>query len=378
VRAAIALLKFMLGFFIAAKAGQRETAIVVGASVDGVGFFSVRKKLLGSRVILATESKFAEARERAGVIWIAGEDALEERFGLVIVMGVESDLAKLIIGFGLPGLQVDGSFELAAGVFGIQERGIDISEAVVRGLIVRAGSEIGFVMALCLGHLLLFGFETRERVKDGGVGRSELPRSVQSFVGFGKLAEFESLEAAVELEVGRLWELFACMAQSNERAVWVVVATTGNGEFGGGSDFSFAGGNMIRVLMRALREDGFKAVHGFGIAVLREQEIADGKVGRNGVGLCGESASEGLAGFLSLVKVEQSVAKKHESGGVVGVMFGVRAEKCSGFGGFVLRAAVLGPGKCGIGLRVGRSLQSSEDQRQEQTEATRTMHGIPL
>jgi hypothetical protein len=376
--AAIALLKLTLGFFIAAQAGQRKTAIVVGTSVGRVGFFSVCKKLFGPKVILLAESKFAEASERTGVVGVARQDVLEERSGFVIVMGVESDLAKLIVGFGLLGLKSDRGFELAAGIFRVQERGIDVSEAVVRGLIFGAGSEIGFVMALCLGHLLLFGFETRESIKDGGVGRSQLPCRVQSFVGFGKLAEFESLEAAVELEVGRVWELFACMAQSDERAVWVVIATTGNGEFGGSSDFSFAGGNMIWVLMRALREDGFKAIHGFGIAVLREQEIADGKVGSNGVGLRGESASEGLAGFLSLVKVEQSVAKKDESGGVVGVLLGVRAEKRCGVGGFVLQAALLGRSKCGIGLRVGRSLQTSEDQRQEQTEATRTMHGIPL
>ncbi len=378
MRAAITLLKLMLGFFIAAQAGERETAIVVWTSVGGVGFFSVCKKLFGCGVILVTESKFTEAGERTGVVGVAGQDALEERFGFVIVMGVESDLAKLIVGFSLLGLQTDGGFELAAGVFGLQESGIDISKAVVRGLIVGAGSEIRFVAVLSLGHFLLFGFETRERVKDGGVGRSELPCSVQSFVGFGKLAEFESLEAAVKLKVGRVWEFFARMTQGNKRAVWVVVATTGNGEFGGGSDFSFAGGDIIRVLMRTLREDGFKAIHGFGIAVLREQEIADGKVGRNGAGLCGESASEDLAGFLSLAKVEQSVAKKHESGNVAGVLLSVRAENRSGFGGLVLQAALLGPGKCGIGLRVGRSLQSSEEQRQEPTEATRTMHGIPL
>jgi hypothetical protein len=145
------------------------------------------------------------------------------------------------------------------------------------------------------------------------------------------------------------------MAQSDKRAVGVVVATTGDGEFGRGSDFSFAGGDIIRVLMRALREDSFKAIHGFGIPVLREKEIADGEVGRNGVGFCGESASEGLAGFLSLVKVEQSVAKKQESRGVVGVLPGVSAEERSGFGGFMLQAALLGLGKCRIALRLGRS-----------------------
>ena len=382
MRAAITLLKFMLGFFIAAKAGQRETAIVVRASVGGIGFFSVCKKLLGSRVILVAESKFAEASERSGVVGVADEDVLEERLGFVIVMGVESDLAELIVGFGLPGLQADRGFELAAGVFGIQERSIDISEAIVRGLIVGAGGEIGFVMALSLGHLLLFGFETRKCIKDGGVGGSKLPCSVQSFVGFGKLAELESLEAAVKLEIGRVWQLFACMTQSNERAVWVIVATTGNGEFGRGNDFSIAGGTVIRVLMRVLREDGFKAIHGFRIAMLREQEIADGKVGRNGVGLCGESASEGLAGVPSLMKVEQSVAKKHESRGVVGVLLGVRAQKCGGFGGFVLRAEMPGTSEIriggGVGLSVSHRLQSDEGQQRKNTVEAWSGHGIQL
>ena len=72
MRAAITLLKLMLGFFIAAQAGERETAIVVWTSVGGVGFFSVCKKLFGSGVILVAESKFAEASERAGVVGVAG------------------------------------------------------------------------------------------------------------------------------------------------------------------------------------------------------------------------------------------------------------------------------------------------------------------
>jgi hypothetical protein len=131
-----------------------------------------------------------------------------------------------------------------------------------------------------------------------------------------------------------------------------------------------------------LRENGFKAIHSFGVAVLQEQEISDSKVGRNGVGLRGESASEGLAGFLSLVKVEQSVAKKHESGCVVGVLLSVRAQKRSGFGGFVLHAEMPGTSKDRIGGGVSLSeipgLQSEEDQQQKDTIEAWTGHEIQL
>src|ERR1700678_379957 len=105
----------------------------------------------------------------------------------------------------------------------------------------------------------------------------------------------------------------------------MVVSTTGDGELGGGGDLSFASGQMMRVL----REDGLKAIHGFRVAVLREQQFADGQVGGNGVGACGEGVSEGLAGLLRLVKVEQGIAKEDQSGGVVWVLLSVWAEKRS-------------------------------------------------
>jgi hypothetical protein len=131
-----------------------------------------------------------------------------------------------------------------------------------------------------------------------------------------------------------------------------------------------------------LRKDGFKAIHRFGIAVLREQQIADGKVGRNGVGLRCEGASEALAGFLSLVKVKQSVAKKHESRRVVGVLLGVRTQNRSGFDGPVLRAETLGTSKNWVGvivhLSASHSLPSDEDQQKSNMAKTRTGHGIQL
>ena len=113
MRAAIALLKLLLGFFITAQARQREAAIVVRARVGRVGFLSVGKKLLGCGVVLAAKSEFAEARECTGVVGIASENALEKRFGFVIMMSVESDLAKLKVGLGLLGLEADRDFELA-------------------------------------------------------------------------------------------------------------------------------------------------------------------------------------------------------------------------------------------------------------------------
>jgi len=266
------------------------------------------------------------------MIGIASENALKERFSFVVAMGVESDLAKLIVRFGLLGLEADGGFELALSIFGAQERSIDISETVVRGRIVGAGSQVGLVVALGLGHLLLLGFETRDRIENGGVFRSQFLRGVQSFVGFGKLAEFECLQAAVELDVGCVGKLFAGMSQCGERAIRAVVATAVDGEFGGGGHFSFAGSNMARVLC----EDGFEAIHGFGVAMLREQYLAEGQVGRDGVGACAEGASEAAASVFSLMKVEQRIAKKDESGGIVPMLLGVWAEKRSGLGGLVL------------------------------------------
>jgi len=154
------------------------------------------------------------------------------------------------------------------------------------------------------------------------------------------------------------------VAQGSEREVRVIVTTAGDCEFSSRGDFSFASSNMMRIF----GEDGFEAVHGFGIAVLQEQEIAGGKVCRNGIGLCGESTSEGLTGFLSLVKIEQSVAKKYQSRGVVGVLLGIWAEKGSGFGGIVPQAEMLGAVndgiRGGIDLGLSGSLQSGEGQRQ--------------
>jgi hypothetical protein len=102
-----------------------------------------------------------------------------------------------------------------------------------------------------------------------------------------------------------------------------------------------------------LREDGFEAIHGFGVAVLREQDIADGQVRGDGGGICRESLCEGPAGIITLVKVEQSIAKKDQRGGVFGMLLGVRAKKHRGFSRLVLRAKMLGSNKERIGLSVG-------------------------
>jgi len=100
---AIALLKLLLGFVLAPQAGQRETAIVARALIRGVGFFGAGEELFGEGIVLVAKSKLAETCERTGMIGIAGEDALKERFGFVVVMGFESELAKLIVGLGLLG-----------------------------------------------------------------------------------------------------------------------------------------------------------------------------------------------------------------------------------------------------------------------------------
>jgi hypothetical protein len=130
--------------------------------------------------------------------------------------------------------------------------------------------------------------------------------------------------------------------------------------------------------MRVLREDGFKAIHGFRVAVLREQQLADGQVGGEGVGACGEGMREGLAGLIRLMKVEQSIAKEDQSGGVAGVLLGVWAQKRGGFGGLMLRAKMLGASNGGVDFSLGRSLQSGEDEWEEKTVKAQTMHGIPL
>ena len=104
MRAAIALLKLLLGFVLASQTGQGETAIIVRASIRGVGFFGAGEELLGGGIVLVAKSKLAEAGERTGMIGIAGEDALKERFGFVVMMGVECELAELIVGLGLLGL----------------------------------------------------------------------------------------------------------------------------------------------------------------------------------------------------------------------------------------------------------------------------------
>jgi len=159
----------------------------------------VGKKLLGCGVLLVAKCKFAEASERTGMVGVAGQDVFEERLGFIIVMGVESKLAKLKVGLSLPGLKADRGFELAAGVLGAEERGVDISEAIVCARIVGARGEIDFVIAFSRRHLLLFGFEARECIEDGWIGWSQLLCGVQSFVGFGELTHFECLEAAIKL-----------------------------------------------------------------------------------------------------------------------------------------------------------------------------------
>ena len=273
---------------------------------------------------------------------------------------------------------MDGSFELAAGVFSAQKRRIDISEAVVRGRIVGTGSQVSFVVALSVRHVLLFGFEARERVNDGGVARRQHLRGVQSFVSLGKLVELEGLQSSVKLDIRCVGELFAGMAQGGKREIGVVVATAADGKLGGCGDFAFPGCDMMRVL----REDGFEAIHGFGVAMLREQQLAGGKVGGDGVGGCRESVSEGLAGLFRLVKVEQGIAKEDQSGGVIGVLLGVWAKKRSGFGGLMLRVKMLGASNNGADLGLCRSLQSGEGQCEgqceEKTGKAQTMHGIPL
>jgi len=201
MHAAIALLQLLLRLFIAPQAREGQAAIVVRSSVGRVGFFGAGKKLLSGGIILVAKCKLAEAGERTGMIRIASEDSLKERFGLVVEMGVKSEFAKLVVGLGLLGLQANGSFKFAAGVFRAQERDIDISKAIVRGCITWTGSEVGFVVALGVAHVLLLGFEARERVKNSGVSGSQLPCCVQSFFSFGKLIEIEGLKATVKLEL---------------------------------------------------------------------------------------------------------------------------------------------------------------------------------
>jgi hypothetical protein len=120
--------------------------------------------------------------------------------------------------------------------------------------------------------------------------------------------------------------------------------------------------------MRVLREDGFKTIHSFGIAMLGEQKLAGGEVGWNGVGVYGQGMSKGLAGLLCLLKVEQSIAKKKERRGVPGMLLGVRLKERSGFRRPVLRAKPLCVSHDGAGLGVRRTLQSGENERERQRE----------
>ena len=93
----------------------------------------------------------------------------------------------------------------------------------MRGRIVRADGKINLVITFGLGHLLLFGFQARQRVKDGGIGRSELLCGMQRFVGFGEFTKLGRLKAKIKLKVGRVGELFAGMAQGSKRSVRAVV-----------------------------------------------------------------------------------------------------------------------------------------------------------
>jgi hypothetical protein len=93
VCAPIALFKLQLSFFIAAQARECEATIVVWTSIAWVGFFRLSEKMLRSGIVLAAKSELAQSGERAGMMRIACKDVLKERFGFVIVMRVESELA---------------------------------------------------------------------------------------------------------------------------------------------------------------------------------------------------------------------------------------------------------------------------------------------
>jgi hypothetical protein len=85
-----------------------------------------------------------------------------------------------------------------------------------------------------------------------------------------------------------------------------------------------------------------------------------------------------MAGFLSLVKVKQSIAEEDQRGRVAGVLVCVWTEKRSGFRRLVLGAKVLGSNNGGVDLGVGRNCQSGEDQCQEKTAKGQIVHRIPL
>jgi hypothetical protein len=197
---------------------------------------------------------------------------------------------------------------------------------------------------------------------------------VQGLVGFWKLVELERLEATVELELGGIGQLFAGMTQSDERTIRMVVAAAGYSEFCGGSNFSFARGSLMRIDS----EDGFEAIHSLGIAMLREQDLAGAKIGRDGIGFHRQSVGEDLAGFIRLMKIKQSISEQNECRRVAGILLRVWAKQRSGFSRLVFRTQLLSTSNSRVGMSLGQSFQPGEYQRQEKAVKGPTIHVILL
>lgn len=118
------------------------------------------------------------------MVGITSKHAFKERFGLVIVMCIQLELPKLIVRLRLLRLQANRSFKLAPCIIGTQQCGIDIPKAEMRGGVIGLQREIGFVVALGIGHVLLLCFKPGQRVKNCGIRSVQLTRSVQCFIGF--------------------------------------------------------------------------------------------------------------------------------------------------------------------------------------------------
>ena len=277
------------GRVVIAESVEGETEVVVGGLVAGRTFNGGREPLAGLGEVAGAVAEDTHAGESAAVFRVAGEGALEERFCLAVVVEIGGDLAQLVEGFGLDGLQLDGLLKLVACLWKPLLHHEEVAETVVGGGVSGAKGEVGAQIFFGGGVLGEVELDVATEVEDGGVVGVECAQLASDAVGGIEPAHLlvEDGKVVEEARVARSEVLGA--GEVAERRREVSAGTRRECELLAAADLASLGGGVVGGLC----EEGFVGIAGAGGVARREARGSRGQRRHGRGGSRRELQSEG-------------------------------------------------------------------------------------
>lgn len=232
---------------------------------------------------------------------VAGERFLEQGGGHVRLARVKCDLAKLIVGLGLHGLQLDGTLELRLGLIEVLLLHLkQVAEAKVRGRIFGAHGEVGTQVTLGGWELLAIELHAGEGVEGLRIAGSEPQRGFKRVLRDGQLMDLLGLDAEIQQQHRIIGKMFSCVLEAEKGSIRSACSAALDRELRGGAELTLPG----FLVTEADAENGLKAIHGFGVAMLIEEDLSAEVVRGWGVGTGFKRPGKEMLGVCSAVLVK--------------------------------------------------------------------------